>query len=97
MTLNELTKIVQRASELGVSNYIKRTQPSADLLTQRECQRWLHTLGVPFEKLKVLIRDGVIPTIRKGQGKNSPILISKSDLLTYLLTKEIGPILYGRN
>lgn len=97
ISLIDLSKIVQRASELGVSNYIKKTQPLSDLLTKRECHRWIATLGVQSAKLDTLIRQGVIPTQRGGSGKNSPLLISKSDVLTYLLTKEIGNIIHERD
>lgn len=93
--LLDLTKIIQRASEVGVAQYIKKTQPAFDLLTKRECYKWIATLGVPCAKLDYLLRTGVIEAQKAGDGKNSPLLISKSDIITYLLTKEIGQIYEG--
>lgn len=88
-----LTQMVQSAAEMGVANYIKRTQPSADTLKKREAYRWLKSIGVKPSVLDAMISEGLIEAKRMGKGKNSPVVVSKSDVMAALTAKKIGTLL----
>lgn len=91
-----LTQVVQSAAEMGVANYIKRTQPNSDTLKMREAYRWLKTIGVRPCVLDGFIKDGLVKTRRTGGSKNSPIVVSKSDITAVLTAKNIGTLLTNK-
>lgn len=88
-----LTQVVQSAAEAGVANYIKRTQPSSDRLKMREAYRWFKAMGVKPCVLDGFIKDGLVKTTRMGKGKNSPLVVSKSEIMAVLTAKKIGTLL----
>lgn len=91
--LFSLTQVVQQAAEAGVANYIKHTMPASDKLKVREAQRWLATLGYKPCYLSELIASGAIVPKRNGKGKNSPLIVSKSDIMAAITAKNIGKFL----
>lgn len=91
--LFSLRLLVQQAAEAGVANYIKHTMPASDKLKVREAQRWLATLGYKPCYLSDLIASGAIVPKRNGKGKNSPLIVSKSDIMTAITAKNIGKFL----
>ena len=91
--LFQLSQLIQRAAEAGVANYIKHTQPSSDRLKMREAYRWLKNMGVRPCVLNELVESGVVTQERVGKAKNSPLCVSKSDILAALAAKEMGNLL----
>lgn len=85
-----LTQLVQHAGEAAVANYVKHTQPSSDRLKMREAYRWLASLGVKPCELDALIAKGIVTQIRNGSGKNSPLMVSKSEIMAAFVAKKIG-------
>lgn len=91
--LFQLSQLIQRAAEAGVANYIKHTQPSSDRLKMREAYRWFKSMGVRPCVLDELVEAGVVTQERVGKAKNSPLCVSKSDILAALAAKEMGNLL----
>ena len=88
-----LSQLVQRAAEAGVASYLKHTQPSSDRLKMREAYRWLKTMGFRACVLNELVESGAVPQTRVGEAKNSPLCVSKSDILAALAAKEMSNLL----
>ncbi len=88
-----LSQLVQRAAEAGVASYLKHTQPSSDRLKMREAYRWLQSMGVRPCVLNEMVESGAVPQTRVGKAKNSPLCVSKSDILSALAAKEMGNLL----
>lgn len=88
-----LTQIVQQAAEAGVANYLKHTQPSSDALKKREAYRWLKTMGLKPCVLDEMIESGKITQTRRGAGKNSPLMVSRSEIINAITAMKIGKFL----
>lgn len=88
-----LTQIVRHAAEAGVADYIRKTQPCADMMKKREAYRWLKTVGVRPCVLDELISDGMVIPTRRGKAKNSPLMVSRSEVMVALTAKKIGTLL----
>ena len=88
-----LAQVVQSAAEMGVANYIKKTQPNSDTLKMREAYRWFKAMGMKPCVLDGFVKEGLVRTTRKGKGKNSPIVVSKSEIMAALTAKKIGTLL----
>jgi len=91
-----LTQVFQRGAEVGVANYIRHTQPSSDRLKMREAYRWLATMGVRPCVLNELIANGVITQERLGKAKNSPVCVSRSEIMAALAAKDLGQLLFNK-
>lgn len=85
-----LTQLVQHAGEAAVANYIKHTQPASDKLKMREAYRWVATLGIKPCELDEMISKGIVGQTRNGNGKNSPVIVSKTEIMQAIVAKKIG-------
>jgi DNA-binding transcriptional ArsR family regulator len=83
ISLFDFNQYGMRMAELGVANYIKGLEPTADQLKQREVSRWLKQRGEKVS-LSDLERMGLLNGRREGRAKNSPIFYSKADILAAL-------------
>lgn len=88
-----LTQIVQQAAEAGVANYMKLVQPTSDALKKREAYRWFKSMGLRQSLLDELIESGKITQTRMGTGKNSPLMVSRSEIINALTAIKIGKFL----
>lgn len=88
-----LSQVVKSAAEVGVANYLKKTQPASDKLKMREAYRWFRIMGLKPCYLDELITEGLVTQQRVGTSKNSPLLVSKSEILAVLTAKKIGTLL----
>lgn len=85
-----LAQLVQHAGEAAVANYIKHTQPASDKLKMREAYRWVATMGIKPCDLDEMISRGLVHQERNGSGKNSPLIVSKTEIMQVLVAKKIG-------
>lgn len=88
-----LTQIVQQAAEAGVANYMKLVLPTSDALKKREAYRWFKSMGLRQSLLDELIESGKITQTRRGTGKNSPLMVSRSEIINALTAIKIGKFL----
>lgn len=78
MELYELKNMCMEISELAVANYIKRTMPAKDQISQREAYR-LYGEG----KVKDWVRNGLITQrSRMGSTIRSKIIYSRAELIS---------------
>ena len=59
---------------------------SVEMLTIKECSECVK--GISAHTIRLLVKQGKIPSVRTGAGQNGKILVSKSALLTYF--NELG-------
>lgn len=91
-----LAQVFQRGAEVGVANYIKHTQPSSDRLKMREAYRWLATMGVRPCVLNEFISSGIVTQERLGKAKNSPVCVSRGEILAALAARDLGQLLFNK-
>ena len=63
------------------------SQP-VEMLTIKECAECIK--GLSAHTIRLLVKQGKIPSVRTGVGQNGKILVSKSALLAYF--NEIGGV-----
>ena len=85
-----LKRLVQKSAEAGVAEYLKKTQPQSDRIKKREAYRWFRAMGLKQSLLDELVDDGIVTQERVGSGKNSPLFLSKSDVMQALVSKELA-------
>ena len=91
-----LSQVFQTAAQAGVASYLKLTQPSSDRLKMREAYRWLATMGHKPCVLNEFIEKGVVTQQRVGKAKNSPLCVSKSEIMAALAAKDLGKLLFNK-
>ena len=87
----EVVALLQhRIAELEQSASTKPQPPQSpqavEMLTIKECSECIK--GISAHTIRLLIKQGKIPSVRTGAGQNGKILVSKSSLLAYF--NELG-------
>lgn len=78
LELYELKNICMDMSELGVANYVKRTKPANDKISQREAYRLYGEA-----RIKDWVKQGLITEkYRMGSSIRSKILYSRAELIS---------------
>lgn len=79
MTREEIAGIISQTVEITVRRVVRELLPQADEISQSEAWRLFGRA-----EINALIREGRISTRRTGKGRNSKILVSRSEILTAL-------------
>lgn len=88
MELYELKNICMDVSELAVANYIKKTKPGNDLISQREAYRLFQE-----SRVKRWFSNGMVKTIRSGSSLRSKVLYSMAELIAVDNAERMKPII----
>lgn len=88
MDLFELKNLCIEVSEMAVANYIKKTKPGNDLISQREAFRLFQEGRVRRWK-----NAGMVKSIRSGGSIRSKVLYSMSELMAADSAERLNPIL----
>lgn len=88
MDLFELKNLCIEVSEMAVANYIKKTKPGNDLISQREAFRLFQEGRVRRWK-----EAGIVKSIRSGGSIRSKVLYSMSELMAADNAERLNPIL----
>jgi len=76
LELYELKNICMQMAELGAANYVKRTKPGEDLISQREAYREFQEVRV-----KNWVKKDLVHGSRSGSSTRSKVLYSRAELL----------------
>lgn len=88
LDLYELKNLCSEMAELGAANYVKRTKPSVDLISQREAYRLFQE-----SRVKRWVQKGFITRSRGGSSANSKVLYSMADLMAADKSEKINSII----
>ncbi|MBQ7774536.1 MAG: hypothetical protein IJ379_01315 [Lachnospiraceae bacterium] len=88
MELYELKNICMNMAEQGVVNYIKKTKPGNDLISQREAYRLFQE-----SRVKRWLKLGMAQTIRSGSSSRSKVLYSMAELVANDNAERINSII----
>lgn len=88
MELSELKNICMDVSELAVANYVKKTKPGKDLISQREAYKLFHEARV-----KRWLGNGMLTVIRSGGSIRSKVLYSMAELIAMDNAERMKPII----
>lgn len=85
--LYELKNLCMEMAELGVANYVKRTAPGKDALSQREAYS-----AFGEARVKGWLRKGLVKAQRAGASRNSKRLYSRAELMAANESEKINSI-----
>lgn len=88
MELYELKNLCMEVSELAVANYVKKTKPGNDLISQREAYRLFQE-----SRVKRWLHQGMVKTIRSGSSVRSKVLYSMAELMAVDNAERLKPII----
>ena len=88
MELYELKNLCMQVSELAVANYIKKTKPGNDLISQREAYRLFHE-----SRVKRWLKGGMVSPMRNGSSERSKVLYSMAELMAADNAERMNPII----
>jgi len=83
---NRITEITQEQPKPTTS--APQPPQAIEMLTIKECAECVK--GISAHTIRLLVKQGKIPSVRTGAGQNGKILVSKSALLTYF--NELGGV-----
>ena len=72
---------------------IKSYEPSQDSIRLREVKKWLKMMKIDLKRFNILVQKDIIKPFRKGQGKNSPLYFSKTEIKQALSVANVSGIL----
>lgn len=78
--LNELNAVIADFVQVGFMEAVRAYEPAQDLVRASEVEDWLRMMKIDEKKFKSLCRRGIIQTVRKGTGRNSPLYYSKKEI-----------------
>lgn len=87
LTTEQLSNLLKNAVQTGVAQYIRETEPSRDMLSQREAYK---LFGEARVKRWVVV--GHITPRRAGGARNSKLCYSYAELLLADKTERSNPI-----
>lgn len=88
MELFELKNLCMEMAELGAANFIKKTAPGKDLLTQRQAYVLYNE-----SRVKRWVSIGLVVPVRDGSAKNSPKRYSRAELMAANESEKINYII----
>ena len=77
----QLVNILSELIEANDSNTTNDSPSAVEMLTIKECTEAVK--GLSEHTVRKLIKQGKLPYIRTGEGRNGKMLINKVDLLNY--------------
>lgn len=92
MRADELGRMISRYVEVGYSMAVKAYEPTSDLLRKTDVEKWLSVSGNNADLFRKLKKAGVIIARKKGNGKNSPLYYSKSEIIEAIASHDITMI-----
>lgn len=81
---------LDRAAAAGVAEYIAKTEPQRDLISQREA-----TEIYGPARLKTWLSRGLVHPIRGGVGRNSKRLYSRAELMKQAEAERLEAFYFG--
>lgn len=89
MTMKDVNDLIRDSIQIGVMQAIKKYEPTKDKIRLNELRGWLDLNGVDYKIFKKLELAGLIKSEKLGDGKNSPVVYSKADVVAALSTHSV--------
>ena len=79
----DIIGIIERAARMGAAEVVRRLDPAADLISQRQAFK-------EFGRSFVMAHEGDLTVIRKGMADNSRKQYSRAELTQLVASREIA-------
>lgn len=86
--IQELKNICRDMSELGAAQYVRKTKPTVDLMSQREAYKMFGE-----SRVKRWVAAGMVKAIRNGETQRSKLLYSMADMMAVDAGERLQPII----
>lgn len=86
--IQELKNICRDMSELGAAQYIRKTKPSADMMSQREAYKMFGE-----SRVKRWVASGMVKAMRNGETQRSKLLYSMAEMMAVDASERLQPII----
>lgn len=93
MNIEEIQSIMIDSYQVGYMEAIKAYEPSQDFIRLSEVKKWLKMMKIDLKRFNVLVHKEIIKPIRKGEGRNSPLYYSKTEIKQALSLANISGIM----
>ena len=93
MNIEDLQSTMIDSYQVGYMEAIKSYEPSQDSIRLREVKKWLKMMKIDLKRFNILVQKDIIKPFRKGQGKNSPLYFSKTEIKQALSVANVSRIL----
>lgn len=80
ITLQETLALMSEAYKSGLDAHMRMMHPDADVLNKAQAKRYIKRLGFPSTILDAWERENLLTSKKNGEGKNSQILYSASEI-----------------
>lgn len=89
----ELRSIIAEAVKAGIAQYRAENEPKQDRMRLKEARAWLIEQGFKPRFIDALIERKMINPYKLGEGVNSPLYVSKSELSAVLAALKTSQII----
>lgn len=93
LELEEVSRLVAQAVQMGYMQAVQVYDPPQDLLRKADVVRWLRIACVERRTFSALEKRGLIRPVRRGTGKNSPLYYSKQEIIRALVSANISSLI----
>ncbi len=93
MNIEEIQSIMIDSYQVGYMEAIKAYEPAQDLIRLKDVKKWLRMMRIDLKRFNILVSKDVIKPIRKGEGRNSPLYYSKTEIKQALSLANISGIM----
>lgn len=88
LDIQELRSICKDMSELGAAQYVRKTKPAVDLMSQREAYKMFGE-----SRVKRWVAAGMVKAMRSGETQRSKLLYSMADMMSLDASERLQPII----
>lgn len=87
MEIQDVKSLMTEVWQAGYMEAVKAYEPVRDIIRKSEIEGWLKLMNIDLRTFRKIEKSGLIHSSKIGEGKNSPLVYSKTEIKKALATR----------